>query len=258
MGIGVLCDERRISVAFEEYLPYVIVAVGAVVVTAFAMYVMLGRKKDTEPILSKRPTESATTPKTRWPFTTEHTISTEEATKAREKLRTLELEREILSDAIRRLYEAQVEGKITEKERDTLAEGYKTRMLNVKEALSKNQSVVALQELEAMQEDLVKLFDDRFDELNMKIEEMRPKVQVEPEEEVPEIPVTIEATEEEEEVTEISPTGTDPRSTRIREKKLKPKTPAPPGKTDAEKRIDQIRAEVEKVLERLGQMEVET
>jgi hypothetical protein len=259
MGIRVLCDARRISVAFEEYLPYVIVAVGAVVVTAFTMYIMLGRKKDTESILPKRSTESASAPKSRWPFTTEHTISTEEATKAREKLRTLELEREILSGAIRRLYEAQVEGKITEQERDTLAEGYKTRMLNVKDALSKNQSVVALQELEAMQEDLVKLFDDRFDELNMKIEEMRPKVQIEPErEEVPEIPVTIEATEEEEEITEAPATGAESRPTRTRERKPKQKTPATPGKTEAEKRIDQIRAEVEKVLERLGQMEVET
>lgn len=242
--------------AFEEYLPYVIVAVGAVVVTAFTMYIMLGRKKDAEPILPKRPTESAQ--KTKWPFSTEHTVSTEDAAKAREKLRTLELEREILSDAIRHLYEAQVEGKINEQERDTLAEGYKSRMLKVKDALSTNQSVVALQELEAMQEDLVKLFDDRFDELNTKIDEMREAVQIEPEkEEVPEIPVTIEGTDEEEEVIEASTTGTEPKLLRPRERKPKPKTP-PTGKTEAEKRIDQIRAEVEKVLERLGQMEVET
>jgi hypothetical protein len=258
MRIRVLCDERRISVAFEDYLPYVIVAVGAVVVTAFTMYIMLGRKKDAEPILPKRPIESAQKPK--WPFSTEHTVSTEDAAKAREKLRTLELEREILSDAIRHLYEAQVEGKITEQERDTLAEGYKSRMLKVKDALSTNQSVVALQELEAMQEDLVKLFDDRFDELNTKIDEMREAVQIEPEkEEVPEIPVSIEGTDdEEEEVIEASTTGTEPRLARPRERKPKPKTPPTSGKTEAEKRIDQIRAEIEKVLERLGQMEVET
>ena len=38
-----------------------------------------------------------------------------------------------------------------------------------------------------------------------------------------------------------------------RERKRSPR----PGKTEAEKRIEEIRAEVEKVLERLGQIEVE-
>jgi len=243
-------------VAFEEYLPYVAVAVGAVVVTAFTMYLMLRPKKGETAVLPKTPSESR--PSTRWPFETEHTVSTNEAKEAREKLRTLELEREILSDAIRRLYEAQVEGKITEQERDTLAESYKSRMLNVKDAISRSQSVAALQELESMQEDLVKLFDDRFDELNMKIEDMRSKVEVKPEKEEPEIPVAIEASEEEEEITEASETGPEQKQARRRDRKPRPRPTTTPEKTEAEKRIDQIRAEVEKVLERLGQMEVET
>ena len=238
--------------AFEEYLPYIIVAVGAVVVTAFAMYVMLGRKEDKPPVLPKTPSEPHAT---KWPFTTEHTVTAEEAAKAREKLRTLELEREVLSDAIRRLYEAQVEGKITEQERDKLAERYKSRMLRVRDAISKKQSVAALQELEAMQEDLVKLFDERFDELNTKIEEMRSKVEIEPEKEAPEIPIAIEA-QEKEEVAEALERSTEQKLAIKR--KPKPKAPSTPEKTEAEKRIEQIRAEVEKVLERLGQMEVET
>lgn len=233
---------------FEEYLPYIIVAAGVVVITALTMHLMRGNKKG-EPALPKAPSEPATT---KWPFKTEHTISSGEAEEAREKLRILELEREVLSDAIRRLYEAQVEGKITEKERDTLVERYKTRMLTVKDAISKSQSVVALQELEAMQEDLVKLFDERFDELNMKIEELRSRVEIKPEKEEIEIPIEIEAPEE----TEISETGVTQKTTRKR--KTKTKAPTTSKKTEAEKRIDQIRAEVEKVLERLGQMEVET
>jgi hypothetical protein len=219
------------------------------------MYAMMERKKKTEPpILPKTsPSEAAT----RWAFRAEHTVSSEEAHKAREQLRTLELEREILSDAIRRLYEAQVEGKITEQERDTLAEGYKSRMLKVKDAISKSQSVVALQELEAMQEDLVKLFDDRFDELDAKIEELRSKVKIEPEKKEPEIPVAIEAIEEEEETVETPETGAEQRLPRKKKTKPKPSQPAS-GKTEAEKRVDQIREEVEKLLERLGQMEIET
>ena len=244
--------------SFVEALPYVAVAVGAVVVTALTMYAMMGRKKTAPIVLPKTPSGT----KAKMPFPTEHTVSSDEAKEARDKLRTLELEREILSDAIRRLYEAQVEGKITEQERDRLAENYKTRMLKVKDAITKSQSVVALQELEAMQEDLVKLFDDRFDELNLKIDEMRQKVKPELEQEFPEIPVSIEAStdeeeEEEEETREITEAGGEPRPER--KKKPRPRSAAPKeGKTDAEKRIDQIREEVEKVLDRLGQMEVET
>ena len=238
---------------FEEYLPYIVVAVGAVVVTALTMYAMMGkRKKDAEPSVLPRISPEATT---KWAFRAGRSVSSEEALKAREQLRTLELEREILSDAIRRLYEAQAEGKITEHERDMLAEEYKSKMLRVKDAIGKNQSIVALQELETMQDDLVKLFDDRFDELNMKIEELRSKVKIEPEKEELEIPVAIEASEEEE-IVETSETGAEEKP--ARKKKPKPKTPPTTGKTEAEKRIDQIREEVEKVLDRLGQMEVET
>lgn len=251
------CDEGVTSVSFVDALPYVAVGVGAVVVTALTMYAMMGRKKTTPISLPKTHSE----PKAKLPFPTDHTVSDEEALEARNKLRTLELEREILSDAIRRLYEAQVEGKITEQERDRLAENYKTRMMKVKDAIAKSQSVVVLQELESMQEDLVKLFDNRFDELNMKIEEMRQKVKPEIEEETLEIPIGIEAStdeeEEGEEITEATETGAEPRP--ARKKKPRPKPAAPgEGKTDAEKRVDQIRTEVEKVLERLGQMEVET
>jgi hypothetical protein len=242
-------------VSFVDALPYVAVAVGAVVVTALTMYLMLGPKKGETPVVDKTPSESK--PSTRWPFATEHSVSAGEAKEAREKLRTLELEREILSDAIRRLYEAQVEGKITEQERDTLAESYKSRMLKVKDAITKSQSVVALQELESMQEDLIKLFDDRFDELNSKIEDMRSKVEIKTEKEEPEIPVAIEAPEEEEELTETSETGSEQKQVRRIDRKPRPRAAATPEKTEAEKRVDQIRAEVEKVLERLGQMESE-
>ncbi|MGQ9565973.1 MAG: hypothetical protein ACUVT5_05445 [Candidatus Bathyarchaeales archaeon] len=240
---------------FEEYLPYVAVAVGAVVITVLMMHLMREQKKTAiSRVLKPLPSEPMVV---KVPLKTEHTISPDEAEEAREKLRMLELEREVLSDAIRRLYEAQAEGKITERERDLLAERYKSRMLKVKNAIAKRQSVVALHELEAMQEDLVKLFNERFDELNAKIEELRGKVEVKPSKETPEIPVEIEAPAEVEEVEIIE--STEEQKQPAKRKKPRPKpAPSAPQKTDVEKRIDQIRAEVEKVLDRLGQMESET
>jgi len=40
-------------------------------------------------------------------------------------------------------------------------------------------------------------------------------------------------------------------------RKRKPPSAKPSPRTEAEKRIEEIRAEVEKVLDRLGQMEIE-
>ncbi len=183
-------------------------------------------------------------------FKVGRSVSLEEAEKAREQLRTLELEREILSDAIRKLYEAQAEGKISEEERDRLLAYYKERMISVKEAIDKNQSIVALHELEAMQEDLIKLFNERFDELNRKIEELRGKVQVPQIKEIKPIQI---ATPTPSPTPTRASKKTPAKKKRRREKKKAPETK----KSEAERRIEEIKAEIEKVLARLGQMEIE-
>ncbi len=119
-----------------------------------------------------------------------------------------------------------------------MAQGYKSRMLEIKDMISKGESVVALHELETMQGDLIKLFDERFNEISEKIGNLRSSLEFKPIKEVP-IP---------------SPT---PPSDLPEKAKRKARKPPAPKKTEAEKRIEEIRAEVEKVLERLGQIEVE-
>ena len=176
-------------------------------------------------------------------------MSLDQLSHQQHSLSTDELEREILSDAIRKLYEAQAEGKISEEERDRLLAYYKERMISVKEAIDKNQSIVALHELEAMQEDLIKLFNERFDELNRKIEELRGKVQVPQINEIKPIQIATPTP---------SPTPTraskkTPAKKRRKERKKAPETK----KSEAERRIEEIKAEIEKVLARLGQMEIE-
>ncbi len=182
------------------------------------------------------------------PFKVVKSVPREDASQAKNELRMLDLEREILSDAIRRLYEAQAEGKITEEERERLAQSYKARMMAVKDAITKDESVVALHELETVQEDLIKLFSERFDELAGKIDELRTRVDMKPIKEIaiptekPTFPEDLEEKPSEEEKTK-------------RKRRQAPAKTTP--RTEAEKRIDEIRAEVEKVLDRLGQMEVE-
>jgi len=195
---------------------------------------------------------------TNLPFRVSKSIQTTTASNAKDELRILDLEREILGDSIRRLYEAQAEGKITEAERERLAVTYKNRMATIKESIAKDETIVALHELEGMQEDLMSLFSSRFGELTSKVEELRGRIDIKPIREIPiklpaPMPPQMEIDDDEEE-DEPAPAAAEEKP----KKKRKPASEKPDAKTEAEKRIESIRSEVEKVLDKLGQMEVES
>jgi outer membrane biosynthesis protein TonB len=229
----------------DEPLTYAIIVVGVVITCLIVIFAMRKKGKKEEKLSEERRSKAEFGG---LPFKITKSVSPDEAARAKEELRILGLEREILSDAIRRLYEAHAEGKITEEERERLAETYKSRMVTVKEAISKDEHLVALHELEAMQEDLLKLFSERFDELSGKIEELRSKVEAKPIKEITIPTPKAEAVPKLEE---------KPEGEEKAKRKRKPAAKPSP-RTEAEKRIEEIRAEVEKVLERLGQMEIET
>jgi hypothetical protein len=195
------------------------------------------------------------------PFKISKSVQGTMASNAKDELRMLDLEREILGDAIRRLYEAQAEGKITEAEREKLAASYKQRMNTIKESIAKDESIIALHELEGMQEDLMKLFSERFGELTSKVEELRTRIDVKPIREIPIKPIPATPiqmdTEEDEEESEEETAEAKPGE-RKPARKRKPPEEKPTAKTEAERRIESIRSEVEKVLDKLGQMEIES
>ncbi len=232
--------------SFDDPLLYVLIVVGVIAACVVVFYLIAkGQKKSKKTVEAEKPHSDLNG----IPFKIGKSVSSNEAGQAKEQLRILDLEREILSDAIRRLYEAHAEGKITEAEREKLALTYKSRMMTVKDAISKDESVVALHELETMQEDLVKLFSERFDEISGKIDELRVKAEAMPVKEValPAAKTELETDQEEK-----------PESEEKAKKKRKPSPPKPSPRTEAEKRIEEIRSEVEKVLDRLGQMEIES
>ncbi len=193
------------------------------------------------------------------PYRLTKSVQSNDASQAKNELRILDLEREIIGDAIRHLYEAHAEGKITEAEREKLASSYKARMMAVKESMAKDETIVALHELEGMQEDLMKMFSERFGELTGKVDELRSRIDIKPVKEVkvqmpkaqaPIVPDQMEQDEEEAEEEEAE-------SEEKPKKKRKPPSERPTQKTEAEQRIDAIRNEIDKVMDKLGQMEIE-
>jgi cell division septum initiation protein DivIVA len=126
-------------------------------------------------------------------------------------------------------------------------------MMSVKDAISKDESVVALHELEGMQQDLMKLFSERFDDLTTKIEELRTKTEAKPIKEITISPKTLQAETSQPEGDKDKAEGGDKAK-----KKRTPSAAKTTPRTEAERRIEEIRAEVEKVLDKLGQMEIES
>ena len=231
---------------FDDALTVAIITVGVIIACLIVFFAMRRQGKKEK----KRAEEELQADLRGYPFRVSKSIPTEEASHAKDELRILDLEREILSDAIRRLYEASAEGKITEEERERLAQTYKSRMMTVKDAISKDESVVALHELEGMQQDLMKLFSERFDELTSKIEELRTKNEIKS---IKEITIAPKASTTQSPASEEKPTEEE------KAKKKRKQSPAKSSpRTEAEKRIEEIRAEVEKVLDKLGQMEIES
>ncbi|MEM1592168.1 MAG: hypothetical protein QXT06_04740 [Candidatus Bathyarchaeia archaeon] len=236
----------------DELLTYALVILGVAIACIIMLYAISrrgGRGTEAPHLEAHENLEKPISP-----FKVVKTISESEAKKAREELRILDLEREILSDAIRKLYEAHAEGKITEEERERLAQAYKERMKSVKEAIERDESVVALHELETMQEDLVKLFNERFEEINAKINELRSKILAAPIKEVKPPAARAASGPLDKEVREEK----EAKKTVKRKRKMPEEEAKPVKLSEAEKRIEEIRAEIEKVLERLGQMEIET
>jgi hypothetical protein len=236
------------SMAFDD--PVTITAIVIVVIVACGIVVYAMRKRGKKP---EKPAEKPTLEsEIGLPFRISKSVQANDASQAKDELRILDLEREILSDAIRRLYEAHAEGKITEQERERLAGTYKARMIAVKDSMAKDETVVALHELESMQEDLMKLFSERFGDLSSKVEELRSKIDVKPIKEVKiATPTPPQPALEAEEEVEEKGGEAKPRKKRKSSEKSS-------AKTEAEKRIEEITSEVEKVLDKLGQMEIET
>jgi hypothetical protein len=236
--------------------PTTIALIASVVILACAIVIYGMKKRTKQP---KKPVETEAEPKLGGlPFKISKSVQGNDASHAKDELRILDLEREILSDAIRRLYEAHAEGKITEQERERLAATYKTRMNSVKDSIAKDETIVALHELEGMQEDLMKLFSERFGELSSKVEELRTRIDVKPLKEIKIQLPTQTAAEKKEKSVEEEETEETERETEKPRKRKKTEPEKPSAKTEAEQRIEQIRGEVEKVLDKLGQMEIET
>ncbi len=210
-----------------EFLPWFIAASSLVVLASIVF-------KSFPPVKPKTMEETKPTPSRSTPSSVRSTVSASELEETKNELRTLRIERDIVSYALTRLFEAEAQGKITQEERDRLLSKYKDDMKRLEKDLEEKELVVNLHELEGMQSNLLEMFQKRFDEISNRIEEIRSELGIEME--------TID---------EISP------RTEEKEEETIPPESGPTVEAPPEDKIRKIREEVMRDLEKLEQMEVE-
>ena len=209
--------------------------------TLVTLLLLFGRKK-TDPVEDTNKDE----PINREPFPVpdilKKTITSTDVSRSRDRLRLASLERDIIGDALTKIYEAETRGQINDSEKNQLLQRYKTDLKRVDGEIDTHKRTVDLYELESAKEDLLKSFQEKMLEIDLKISQIRPTV-IETSEAIP--PKASEPPK-----TETSPTPPTANPPKERPPKERPKN-------KAEERLETIREEVLKAMERLEQIETE-
>ncbi len=169
------------------------------------------------------------------------TITSNDVSRSRDRLRLASLERDIIGDALTKIYEAETRGQINDSEKNQLLQRYKTDLKRVDGEIDTHKRTVDLYDLESAKEDLLKSFQEKMLEIDLKISQIRPTV------------ITIsETTPKPTEPPKIETSPTPAPTNPPKERPLKEKP-----KNKAEERLETIREEVLKAMERLEQIEAE-
>ena len=206
---------------------------------------LFGRKKPAD-----EPTDPAPqTPTKLDPFpipdTIRKTVTYSDIAKARNKLRVANLERDIIGDALTKIYEAEAKGTINEPEKNQMIQPYKNDLKRVDSEIDTYKKTVDLYELEAAKEDLFKRFQETFLDIQARIERIRPSLN---------LPASTETKPAE---PKPPPDKTEPTEATEENTPPKEKPPREKARNKAEEKIETIREEVLKAMERLEQIETE-
>ena len=168
------------------------------------------------------------------------TFSLAELERSRREMRTIVLERDLLSSALMKLYEAETEGRITKEEREMITKRYTTQIKSFESKLKDVELVVEVGELERLRDDLMSLFREKVQNIEARLEQAKERL-------APPAPELERAREAQvrrvERVDDL-------------EKVIERKT-ARPEVSEAERRVKAIRDEVMEALTKLEQIDLE-
>jgi hypothetical protein len=100
-------------------------------------------------------------------------VTADDLEKSRREMRTLLLERDLLSAALTKVYEAENEGKITREEREMIAKRYSSQIRDMESKLSDKELVVEVGELEGLRDELLTLFREKIQNIESRLDQAK-------------------------------------------------------------------------------------
>lgn len=155
----------------------------------------------------------------------------------------LKLERQILGSAVTTIYESHTSGVISEAERDRMLEKYKVDLKRLEKAIQDNQQIVDLHDLEIERDEIIKGFKAKLAEIDAKLKDLKSGA-----------PTMPGKPGQSEHSGGTANNDGSQQSNHDQQSKNKENESAI---TDSERRIDQIREEILKAMDRLEQIETE-
>jgi hypothetical protein len=103
-------------------------------------------------------------------------VTTDDLEKSKRDMRTLVLERDLLSAALTKVYEAENDGQITREEREEIAKRYSAQIRDLEAKLRDKELVVEVGELEKLREELVTLFQEKIQNIEARLDQAKERL----------------------------------------------------------------------------------
>jgi len=107
---------------------------------------------------------------------TESTVTSADLERSRRDMRTIMVERDLLSSAMMKLYEAETEGRITRDEREMISKRYSDQIRDLQSRLKDVELVVEVGELEGLRNELLSLFEGKIQNIEARLELARQRL----------------------------------------------------------------------------------
>jgi hypothetical protein len=165
------------------------------------------------------------------------TVSSAELERSKREMRTTMVERDLLSSALMRLYEAESEGRITREEREIISRRYSEQIKDLQSKLKGVELLVEVGELEGLRNELLALFQDKIQNIETRLDAAKQRLG----------PATPEPSKK-----EPAPKAEGPADLeKAVERRAKPEI------SSSERRVKEIRDEVMEALTRLEQIDID-
>jgi hypothetical protein len=184
------------------------------------------------------------------------TVTADDLEKSKREMRTLMLERDLLSAALTKVYEAENEGKITREEREMIAKRYSTQIHDMESKLSDKELIVEVGELEGLRDELMTLFREKVGNIETRLDQAKERLPAATQQEAKrlETPVSAGGTRAKATAPVITTSPTQSGQSEDLERAVERKSPKRDD-TEGERRVKAIRDEVMEALERLEQID---